>query len=230
MRLNRYLASCGYGSRRACEALILEGRVTVNGKTISDLATAVEPNDSVRVGKKLLKPLPLTYLVLYKPRGYVCTRPKRESEKTIYSLLPPLYQHLAHVGRLDKDSEGLLLLTNDGTLAHRLTHPSRSIPKTYVVQLDKPFQPDHLPKLLKGFPIEGGRAKMEKVHLISPTKLEIVLTQGINRQIRKMLWRFEYNVKRLTRTHIGSLHEPTAKPGQYRILRKREINSLLQDS
>jgi len=228
MRLNRFLAAAGFGSRRACEALITEGRVSINGHFIRELATTVGDDDDVRVGGRPARStLPAT-LVLHKPRGYICTRSDERGRQTIFDLIPPHFGRLFHVGRLDKDSEGLMVLTNDGALAQKLTHPTHEVPKEYEVMLDKDFDGAHSPKLVKGFSIEGDggepvRAKVEAVFPLSPRVVKVVLRQGIKRQIRLMFYKLGYNVKRLMRVRIGVLSVPSLKPGAWRRLTAREI-------
>jgi 23S rRNA pseudouridine2605 synthase len=223
MRLNRYLAAAGFGSRRACEALILAGKVSVNGHFLRELATTVEPGDDVRVaGKRARAALPI-YLLLNKPRGFVCTRSDERGRQTIFDLIPPHFGRLFHVGRLDKDSEGLLILTNDGALAQRLTHPAHEIEKEYEVLIDKPFDPTHGAKMVRGFPIEGGRARVERVHAIAPQHVKVVLRQGLKRQIRLMFFRLGYEVKRLMRTRIGRVEYGGLAVGQWRPLKEKEI-------
>lgn len=230
MRLNRFLASAGLGSRRACETLISDGLVRINGKTISDLSTQVLPGDAVIVRGKKIESQSLAYLALYKPKGILTTCADPQGRATVVELLPPHFGRLFHVGRLDKDSEGLLILTNDGALAQKLTHPAHLIDKEYEVVIDKPFNPDHRAKLLTGLYIEGGKAKMESVHELASTKLKIVLRQGIKRQIRLMLYRMGYEVVKLKRTRIGHLKLADMTPGEYRMLRKEEVRMLLEES
>jgi 23S rRNA pseudouridine2605 synthase len=227
MRLNRFLASAGLGSRRACDDLIRDGRVFINGKAVENLATFVSPADNVRVGRRVVRPKSHTYVLLNKPAGYVCTRSDELKRKNIFDLLPDDIGRLFHVGRLDKESEGLIVLTNDGDLSQELTHPSHQVEKEYDVLLDKSFDPTLIDKLLKGVFIEGGRAKMESIRVINPTKLTVILRQGLKRQIREMLWATgEYRVKRLTRTRIGQLSDPKLKTGHWRPLRRPEIEAL----
>jgi pseudouridine synthase len=223
MRLNRFLAAAGFGSRRACEALILDGKVSINGHFIRELATTVQPGDDVRVaGKPARAALPV-YLLLYKPRGFVCTRSDERGRRTLFDLVPAHFGRLFHVGRLDKDSEGLILLTNDGELAQRLTHPAHEIEKEYEVLLDKAFDTALTPKMLRGFLIPGGRARMERLHVVAPQHVKVVLRQGLKRQIRLMFYKFGYEVKRLVRTRIGELERGNLKPGEWRLLRKGEV-------
>lgn len=226
MRLNRFLAAAGLGSRRACDHLISSGAVVINGTRIENLATTVVEGDDVRVnGRRIHAATPVT-LLLNKPRGFVVTRSDERGRRTVYDLLPPEYSTLFHVGRLDKESEGLLLMTNDGALAQRLTHPSHTIEKEYEVALDKTFDPAHQEKLLKGFHIEGGRAKFERIHVLAPKVLQITLRQGLKRQIRLMLYAMGYEVERLRRTRIGGLTDYRLPPGACRRLTAKETTLL----
>ena len=216
MRLNRFLASAGLGSRRGVEELITTSQVRINGRVVTDLATQVGPTDAVKVGSRLLRTEQKITVVLNKPRGYVCTASDERDRKTIFQLLPPNWPRVYHVGRLDKDSEGLLLVTNDGELSLALTHPRYKIEKEYEVLLDKPFDPKDREKILKGFHIIGGRAKAEWVEILAPTHLRLVLTQGIKRQIRLMLYDLGYEVERLARIRLGSLKIGEMRPGEWR--------------
>lgn len=226
MRLNKFLASAGLGSRRGCEVLIRDGRVTVNGKTCTDLATQVHESDAVKADGRLVRPESQMTLLLNKPRGYLCTRADTHDRKTIYDLIPGNFPRLAHVGRLDKESEGLILLTNDGDLAQSLTHPSHRIEKEYEVKLDHPFEFDLAPKLRKGVSIEGGMARMERITRISRLRVRVVLTQGIKRQIRLMFHRIGYEVEELRRIRIGPIAMSDLRPGEWRRLTRSEIEAL----
>jgi 23S rRNA pseudouridine2605 synthase len=224
MRLNRFLAASGLGSRRACEALIREGKISINGHFIRDLATVVNPGDEVRVaGKPPLRPVVPVYILLLKPKGVVCTRSDERGRRTIFDLAPAHFGRLFHVGRLDKESEGLILLTNDGALSHRLTHPAHEVEKEYEVLLDRPFEAQQIPKLLRGFVIEGGHARIERVQIVAPSMVKVILRQGIKRQIRLMFLKLGYEVKRLIRTRIGDLKIGALQPGEWRALGEREV-------
>ncbi|MEI6713302.1 MAG: pseudouridine synthase [Verrucomicrobiota bacterium] len=226
MRLNRYLAAAGLGSRRSVEAIILEGRVRINGRPIEDLGTIVNPGDVVKVGNKVVQLQETIHAVLYKPRGFVCTASDEHDRRTIFDLLPPDWPRVYHVGRLDKESEGLLVVTNDGDLSLALTHPRFKIEKEYEVSLDKPFDPAVREKLLRGFHIEGGRAKMEEVDILSPTKLRVILKQGIKRQIRLMLYDCGYEVENLRRVRIGSIWIDKLRAGMWRMLSPKDVADL----
>jgi 23S rRNA pseudouridine2605 synthase len=223
VRLNQYLARAGFGSRRACEELILEGAVTINGHRLRELATRVGAQDHVLVnGKPVKMPLPLV-AILHKPPGYLCTTPESTADRTIYDLLPSSWPRVVYVGRLDKESEGLLVVTNDGNLAQRLTHPSTKMRKTYIVTLDKEFEFALAPKMKKGITIEEGFARMEDIYRVGPRTLKVVLTQGLKRQIREMFFKFGYEVKRLVRIQIGNLSLEKMPAGQHRVLTQAEV-------
>ena len=226
MRLNRYLALCGLGSRRACEEVILGGGVRINGRTVRELATMVGPNDTVVARGRVVRPAQSRYLVLHKPSGCLSSRQSQGGKPTVYDLIPRDAGNLPHVGRLDAESEGLLLLSNDGALAQAITHPSRHVEKEYEVILDRSFDPALTAKLLKGVYLEEGRAKAAHVHIEGGNKLRVVLTQGINRQIRRMFAALGYKVKRLTRTRLGPLKLGRLPRGAWRELTVREIDSL----
>jgi 23S rRNA pseudouridine2605 synthase len=226
MRLNRFLASAGLGSRRGVETLITDGRVKVNGRVVTDLATQVTEQDVVKVGQRVVRQERSLHILLYKPRGYVSTASDEQGRKTVFDCLPPEWPRLFHVGRLDQESEGLLILTNDGDLSLALTHPRYKIDKEYEVHIDKAFDPSHREKLLRGFHIIGGRAKMEALQQTGERKLRVVLQQGIKRQIRLMLYEVGYEVTRLTRIRIGPVRIADMKPGDWRMLTKHELAAL----
>ncbi len=226
MRLNRYLALCGLASRRACEDLILSGRVTVNGHRVETLATAVEENDRVTVDGKEVSAAKSVTLALYKPPNVLSTKKDPGGRMTIYDLLPPQYKNLHYVGRLDNESEGLIIMTNDGSLTQRLTHPSGKVDKEYLVQTNQPFRREMVAKLLQGIPLEEGLARAVAVHSISPRRLVVVLQQGMNRQIRRMFDALGFKVERLVRVRIGNLTTEHVKVGKWRLLRPDEIRKL----
>jgi 23S rRNA pseudouridine2605 synthase len=225
MRLNRFLAAAGLGSRRGVEEIITAGRVKINGHVVTDLGTIVGPEDSVKVGNKVVRPQQLIHAILNKPRGYLCTADDEKGRRTIFDLLPRNWPRVSYVGRLDKDSEGLLIVTNDGELSLRLTHPKFKIDKEYEVGVDRPFDPAHRDKLLHGVHIEGGWAKAEHVTICGPKALKLILRQGLKRQIRLMLHELGYEVTHLARTRIGSIRLDI-HTGEWRLLTAREIASL----
>jgi 23S rRNA pseudouridine2605 synthase len=226
MRLNRFLALAGVASRRGAEELIRSGRISVNGKVCTELATQITVEDHVRVDSKIVKAKEYVYLLLNKPAGYVTTKSDDRLRPTIYDLLPTHLPRLAHVGRLDLESEGLLLLTNDGELTVRLTHPRYKVPKEYRVTLDREFDMAQSVKVKKGVYLAEGRARFDAIYKINPRQVRVVLTQGIKRQVRRVLAALGYKVKRLERTKIGRLSDPALKPGAFRMLKRAEVAML----
>jgi 23S rRNA pseudouridine2605 synthase len=223
MRLNRFLALAGIASRRGAEAFIRDGRVSVNGKICTDLSTQVVPSDHVKVEGRPVRAREFVYILLNKPRDYLTTRSDERSRKTIYDLLPSKLPKLAHVGRLDKESEGLLLLTNDGELALRMTHPRFKLEKEYLVTLDRELEMADVPKFRKGVYLAEGRARFDAVFKVNPQQVRVILTQGIKRQVRRVFAALDYNVKRLQRIRIGALTDNGLRPGGIRFLGPEEV-------
>jgi 23S rRNA pseudouridine2605 synthase len=226
MRLNRFLAAAGFGSRRHCDELIAAGRVAINGKSCTDFSAQPGARDHVKVDGKLVHVAPLLTVMLHKPAGFVSTRRDPHVRDTVFDLLPPKFSRLFNIGRLDAPTEGLLLLTNNGDLAQHLTHPRFKVEKEYEVTLDRPWDPALTPKLLRGIVLDGRRARIARIHSISPMRLRVVLRQGINRQVRRMFEALGYHVKRLVRVRIGSLRLGDLPQGHWRALTKRELESL----
>jgi 23S rRNA pseudouridine2605 synthase len=229
MRLNRYLAAAGVGSRRHCDELIAAGRVMINGKVCTDFSTQPAARDHVKVDGRLLHLDPPLTIMLHKPAGFVCTRKDAHARDTIFDLLPQKFSKLFNVGRLDTQTEGLLILTSDGELAQQLTHPRYKIDKEYDVTLDRRWAPALMPKLCEGILLDGKRARIERFHCMTPTRLRVVLRQGIKRQIRRMFESLGYKVKRLLRTRIGNLRLGDLPRGHWRVLNKRELESFLRN-
>jgi 23S rRNA pseudouridine2605 synthase len=226
VRLNRFLAAAGLGSRRHCDELIAAGRVTINGQPCTDFSAQPGVLDHVKVDGKLVHvDLPYT-IVLHKPAGFVSTKSDPHARDTIFDLLPTKFHRLFNVGRLDAQTEGLILLTNDGALAQRLTHPRYKIDKEYEVTLDRPWNPALAPKLLRGILLDGQRARIARFHAIGPTRLRVILRQGINRQIRRMFHALGYDVKRLIRARLGNLRLGDLPRGHWRALSKAELRAL----
>src|SRR6188472_2066268 len=169
MRLNRFLAAAGIGSRRHCDELIAAGRVTINGKTCTDFSAQPDARDHVKVNGKLVHVAPPLTIMLHKPAGFVSTRKDPHVRDTVFDLLPAKFSRLFNIGRLDAQTEGLLLLTNDGDLAQSLTHPRYKIEKEYEVTLDKLWQPQMAEKLQAGIFLDGKRARLTRVQQIGPT-------------------------------------------------------------
>ena len=198
---------------------------------MSELSTRVSEDDHVRVaGLPVRRPPPTSVVAYYKPRGVVTTHKDEKNRPSLATQLPRAFRQFAYVGRLDQDSEGLLLLTNNGGLADFLARPHNKIEKEYLVTLEAPLDPAKLPKLLRGFPIPAGHARMERVSLVGERTLSVVLTQGLKRQIREMLYRVGAEVVRLVRVRIGPITLDRLAPGQWRQLSAREISSLRKPS
>ncbi len=226
MRLNRFLAASGVGSRRDCDKLIAAGRVRINGRPCTDFSAQPSTRDHVKVDGKLVHANQPLHIVINKPAGFVSTRSDPHARDTIFDFLPPKFSRLFNVGRLDAQSEGLLVLTNDGDLMQRLTHPRYKIDKEYELTLDRRWDPALAPKLLRGMILDGQRAKIARLQTLTPTRLRVVLRQGINRQIRRMFHEIGYEVKCLLRVRVGNLHLGDLSPGHWRPLTKSELEAL----
>jgi 23S rRNA pseudouridine2605 synthase len=230
-RLQKLLASAGIASRRAAEALIVAGRVRVNGKIVQELGTRVDPaRDRVHVdGDPVQRPRTRSYLILYKPRGVVSSARDPHAQRTVLDLVPPA-AGLFPVGRLDVASEGLLFLTNDGPMAHALLHPSFGVPRTYKVAVDGMVRSQVLRDLATGIPLEGGRTSPCDVKLLSQAEdrsvVEMTLTEGRRHQIREMMEFVGHPVRRLVRTRHGPLELAGLRPGGYRKASERELAAL----
>ena len=235
-RLQKILSAAGVASRRVAEALIAEGRIRVNGAVVSELGAKADPDaDRIEVdGRRLHTAVPRRYILLYKPVHYVTTRSDPQQRPTVLTLLGQAGQGLYPVGRLDFDSEGLILLTNDGELADRLTHPRHEVPRTYEVRVFGVPTAEMVRRLETGVPLDGRRTARAQVRIIeSFTKksgeqslLEIVIHEGRNRQVRRMCQAVGLPVITLARTKIGSLTDRRLKPGMYRELRSSEVQQL----
>lgn len=229
MRINKYIAECGVASRRNADLLIKEGKVKLNGKTVLTPGIEVnEENDSVSVdGVKINLPSDFTYIVFNKPKGCVTTVKDDKGRKTIFDFID-IKKRLFPVGRLDYDSEGMLILTNDGDLSFRLTHPSNEIPKTYSVKIEGTIQESEVAKLRGTVSLPGGgvshHARIKKIEEKDGfTKLEVTIYEGKNRQIRKMFESVGKNVVFLKRTAIGDFRLGGISRGSWRYLREEEI-------
>ncbi len=230
MRINKFLAESGVCSRRGADKLIEEGVVKING-SICSLGDEVEPGDNVVVNGRLVNVVKkYDYYIMNKPKGYVCTVKDDKGRKTVMDLLPKNIERLFPVGRLDYDSEGLLLFTNDGELTFKLTHPKNEVPKTYLVRTEKPVTEDSLSKLRSGVYIDGVKTNKCKIRLIESTKnyskLHITITEGKNRQVRKMFESVGNCVDFLKRIKIGDLTLTGLDRGEVRKLTPAEIDYL----
>ena len=229
IRLQSYLAKCGVGSRRGCETLITEGRVMVNNKVVMELGTKVNENDIVYVDDVLAEPEERSYyFALNKPRGFVCTNYDPNEKAYARDLIDiPERNLLFNVGRLDKDSQGLIIFTNDGEFANLVMHPSSQIEKEYIVRVDQDIIKKDMDDAYRGL-IKPYRIK--SYNLISKREVSVVLTEGKNREIRNLFAIMGYEVKKLTRIRIGKVHLDDLPTGQYRKLTKNEVMSLEKDS
>jgi 23S rRNA pseudouridine2604 synthase len=225
IRLNKYLSEIGYCSRRAGDKLIESGRVSVNNKK-ANLGDRVNYNDEIKIDNKIVekKSKRKIYLALNKPEGIVCTTDTRVEKDNIIDFIN-YPERIFPIGRLDKPSTGLILLTNDGDIVNKILRTEHNHEKEYVVKVDKPLSQTIIERMSKGVPILDTITKDCKVQKINSTEFKIVLTQGLNRQIRRMCEYFNYNVISLKRTRIMNIKLDTPK-GQYRELTEKEINSL----
>ena len=225
-RLQKVLARTGIGSRRVCEELIAEGRVRVNGE-VAILGRRVLPDaDNIEVDGVPISVKPgLIYYLLNKPRGVVTTASDPQGRRTVVELVPTA-PRVFPVGRLDTDTEGLLLLTNDGELAHRLTHPSFGVEKEYLAEVQGTPSPGDLRRLREGVKLDDGPTSPARVSTLGPNLLRITIHEGRNRQVRRMCETVGHPVTRLVRTRIGPLAERSLKPGEYRELTVKEVRAL----
>lgn len=231
LRLQKYLAECGFGSRRACEDLIARGSVTVDGQKIREQGTKVVCGEQrVLVDGRPAILQPKIYLLLYKPRGYLCTSKDPQRRKTYRDLLPKLPSRTYSVGRLDFDSEGLLIVTNDGEFCNLLTHPRHGVAKTYSAVLNRRLSPAQIERMRKGIKVQGEPMRMEDLRYVRKSAkghiYRIILKEGKNRQIRKMIATTGAKVVRLRRTRIGKIDIGHLSPGESRPLTDDEIAEL----
>lgn len=233
IRLQKALAQAGIASRRNSELLIEQGRVEVDGVVVTEFGTRVDPAVSViRVDGERIPPLTEhAYLVLNKPRGVVTTMSDPQGRPCIADYVHDRPERLFHIGRLDTDTEGLLLLTNHGEFAHRLAHPSYEVSKTYVAEVDGNVKPGTLRRLLDGVNLEDGSAQADTVKVVSEIKgrtlIQITLHEGRNRIVRRMFDAIGHPVKRLTRTAIGPVRRGNLHTGELRDLDQKELGQLL---
>lgn len=229
-RLNKYIASSGICSRRKADELIESGVVMVNGKIITELGYGVQPKDKVFVNKQLIHPVKHEYYRFYKPAGYITTSDDEKNRKTIYDLLPERLHHLKPVGRLDRESTGLLILTNDGDLINDLTHPSAKVPKLYRVSINGQITQNDIDKMVKGIEIEADKKAYAQVDVLdidkNSTTMEILLFQGMNRQIRKMFEYLGYEVVSLKRIQHATLNLDGLKRGEFKPIKPQQIKEL----
>ena len=229
MRINKFLAAAGVASRRECDKLIADGKVKVNGK-IATLGIEVNETDEVFVEDRKVVIQKNEYYILNKPKGYICSVSDDKGRKTVMDLMPANVGRIYPVGRLDYDSEGLLILTTDGELAQKLTHPSNEIPKTYLVKIEGTLTEAALNPIRSGIEIDGYMTKKCKAHIVETnkayTKIHITITEGKNREIRKMFAAIGKEVQLLKRIKVGELTLRGLDRGAYRKLSKQEVDYL----
>lgn len=226
MRINKYLSGCGLDSRRKCEKLVTDGRVKVNGKTVTDLATDIKDGDSVEVdGKYVSLSERKVYIMLNKPKGCVCTASDEKGRKTVLDFVK-IKERIFPVGRLDYDTEGLLLLTNDGELANIITHPKNMVKKMYTVRVEGEVSDAELKKLRNGVEYNGIKYAPARVVVLEKgekhTKLEITVTEGKNHEIKNMIESLGRQVVFLKRTEIAGIRLGGLSRGEWRYLNSRE--------
>jgi pseudouridine synthase len=229
MRLNKYLAHCGLGARRKCESIILANRVQINGQVVQDLATQVNlAQDVVTVDEKTVHPYERTmYVLLNKPKGFLSTVSDDRGRKTVLNLVPANV-HLFPVGRLDYGTTGALLLTNDGELAYRLTHPRYQIEKEYIATLDRPVLAKDLQQLRQGIALEDGMTSPCVVRSLREGVVLLILREGRKRQVKQMFVSLNYRVKYLQRKKFAGLSVDDLKIGEWRELTLTELKQLYQ--
>ena len=229
-RLNKYIASSGLCSRRKADELIESGVVFVNGKRVTELGYSITNKDKVMVNGKFIHPIKHEYYRFYKPAGYITTSDDENGRKTIYDLLPENLHHLKPVGRLDKDSTGLIILTNDGDLINDLTHPSVKVPKLYRVVINSKITQNDIDTMYKGIEIEKGKIAYAQVDVLEidnkSTVVEILLYQGLNRQIRKMFEHLGHEVVSLKRIQHAIFNLDGLKRGEFKPIKPKQIKDL----
>ncbi|MCF6147475.1 MAG: rRNA pseudouridine synthase [Candidatus Kuenenia sp.] len=230
-RLQKVLASAGIGSRRECENIILEGRVTVDGKRVTALGTIVDAEKNrIYCDGMLIKPECKIYYLLNKPKGYLCTNYDELNRLKAIDIIKNVKQRLYTIGRLDKQSEGLIIITNDGDLSNKLSHPRYAISKTYFVEIDGHLSNETMKALQSGVWLSFGKTQpviIKNMHRgLKKSRFEMILYEGKNREIRRMLAEYGHKVRTLKRIKIGILSDQSLKVGKYRKLTDREIKSL----
>lgn len=235
MRLQKYLAQCGVASRRKSEELIESGKVKINGR-VAQIGDKVNPKkDDITVsGKKIVKSKKYTYIMLHKPRGFITTMSDEMDRKCVAMLVKDVGARVYPVGRLDRESEGLLLMTNDGEFANAMTHPTKHVPKTYRVTVRPSISEEQITKLSTGIDIDGRMTAPAEVRVVKREEnrvvIEIILYEGRNRQIRKMCDALGLEVARLKRIAVGSLKLGMLPQGKWRELSEEEVHKLASNA
>jgi len=236
IRINKYLAQAGLASRRAADKLIENGEVFVNDVVVKDLGTKINPNkDTIKVKGRIIRPeTEQVYLMFHKPKGVLTTMSDPEGRPTVAEYLEDYPVRVYPVGRLDWNTEGLLLFTNDGEFANKIIHPKEEIPKTYVVKVEGKPDPIKIKKLLTGVSIPGGKVRFRSIERLRKADTvhswyTVVLTQGLNKQIRLMFEKIGHDVLKLHRTMIGTLELGNLRRGQFRILNDVHLRKIFKD-
>lgn len=231
-RLQKVLAAAGIGSRRKCEQLIAEGRVTVDGRVVNQMGVKVDPDRmDIRCDGRRIRAERKVYILLNKPKGYVTTSSDELGRPKVTDLVAGyVHERIFPVGRLDVDSEGLLILTNDGEFANLMTHPRYGIRKTYMVVVSGRVSQETLDKISKGVWLSDGRTAGAEIKFLrrvgNDTLLHMTVSEGRNREIRRVFAKFDHKVKKLMRINIGGLSDEKLKPGRFRFLRPEEVAAL----
>ena len=226
IRLNRYIANAGICSRRDADLLIEEGKIKINGKVVTELGVKVEQGDEVRFNDKVISLQNFIYLLLNKPKDYITTMDDPHERKTVMQLISGACEERVYpVGRLDRNTTGLLLFTNDGELSQKLTHPSYKIKKIYQVGLDKPLTSNDFKDIAQGFQLEDGHVKVDDIVILDESKknIGIQIHIGRNRIVRRIFEHFGYEVVKLDRTMYGNLTKKELPKGKWRMLNEKEV-------
>ena len=230
VRLNRYIAQAGITSRRKADDLIAAGKVSVNGAVVTEMGTKVDPSDHVEVEGQVINPEPFDYVLLNKPKDTITTVDDERDRAIVMDLLDDEARQrgVVPVGRLDRDTTGALLLTNDGDLTHRLMHPSYAVEKLYLVRATEPIKPHSLDQLRTGIELEDGLARADRADYVSDDTREVglALHEGRNRQIRRMMETLGYEVDKLDRVEYAGLRVDNLRRGKWRRLKPHEVNRL----
>ena len=230
IRLNRFIANSGLCSRREADKIITDGKITVNGKTVAELGQKINPDsDQVRYAGRLLSPEKYIYVLMNKPKDYITTREDEEGRRTVLDLIGTnVTERIYPVGRLDRNTTGLLILTNDGGLAEKLMHPSFEIKKVYQVELDKPFTEADVTRLRQGLVLEDGKVSVDDFAVLSPDRrsLGLEIHIGRNRIVRRIFEHMDYTVQKLDRVMYGGLTKKDLPRGKWRFLTQQEVVNL----
>jgi len=227
IRLNKFIAQSGLCSRREADTLILKGQVSVNGKTIKKMGIIIKKTDKVKVDNKKISPEKKIYILLNKPKDYITTNKDTHNRKIVIDLIKNVKERIFPIGRLDRKTTGLLLLTNDGELSKKLTHPSHKIKKIYSLQINKPITKNDFNKLKEGIEIDNEKIHINKINILNNRKeLGIEIHMGKNRIIRKLFESLDYKIIKLDRVMFGPLTKRNLPRGKWKFLDQKELRLL----